>query len=105
MPLLARFAIAAVIALVHFYVSFMLLNYAYALGDASRPVPLSLKIALLIAGAPLAWLAYFVRFFIGRWDELAFYLLMGLTPINSVFCGWLLMRLFTWRSRQSPRPV
>ena len=30
---------AAVIALVHFYISYMLLNYAYALGDASRPVP------------------------------------------------------------------
>jgi hypothetical protein len=105
LPLAIRFVIAAAIALMHFYISFMLVNYAYALGDASRPVPLPLKIALLAAGAPLVWPAYFVRFIAGRWNELSFYLLLALTPINSAFCGWLLMRLFTLRSRHAPRPV
>ena len=59
----ARFAIAAVIALGHFYISYMLLNYAYALGDASQPAPVFVKIGMVVTGAPLVWLAYAVSFF------------------------------------------
>ena len=101
----ARFAIAAVIALVHFYFSWMLLNYAYALGDASQPVPVFVKIAMVVMGAPLVWIAYIVRFFAGQWDEKSFYLLIGLTPINSAFCGWLFIRVLTFRSRRAARSV
>ena len=101
----ARFAMAAGIALVHFYISYMLVNYAYALGDASQPVPFFVKVALVVMAAPLVWPAYAVRFFAGEWNEISFYLLLGLTPINSAFCGWLLMRVLTFRSRRAVHPV
>ena len=101
----ARFAIAAVIALGHFYISYMLLNYAYALGDASQPAPVFVKIGMVVTGAPLVWLAYAVSFFAGQWDEISFYLLIGLTPINSAFCGWLLMRVLTFRSRRAVHAI
>ena len=101
----ARFAISAVVALAHFYVSYMVLNYAYALGDASRPVPVFVKIAMVVMDAPLVWLAYIVRSFAGQWDVISFYLLIGLTPINSALCGWLLMRVLTFRFRRAAHTI
>jgi hypothetical protein len=100
-----RLAISAAIAIPHFCGSWMLLNYAYVRGDASSPVPLPVKLAMCVFGFPLVWPAYAMRLFAGQWTEAAVYLLIGLTPINSLFCSWLLMRVFTRRPLRATRTI
>ena len=87
--------IFVVVGYLHGQVSSLLVSMAYALGDASRAVPPWLKTSMIIAGFPLTWFAYFLRFVQGTWSATAAISLFVLTPLNSLFVASLVTMLFS----------